>query len=206
MHPWPHHKFLDQIAHDALPDISPHSVVTYIKHTETSTTIKSAGALEQTAGYASGSPMTAAQDYIVREYIAQNVDPLDQRITTNTHDISEMGSTITQITADVDTVQEDVTDIKAGHLTLSSYTTITAEARAQLKGDKGDKGDTGATGATGAPGVDGAPGINWGDGKMIHIDPMFEDGTNSVAVYEQTGITTTLTRAQGGTSDPINSK
>ncbi len=68
-----------------------------------------------------------------------------------------------------------------------------AQGPAGAKGDKGDTGDTGAQGpqgpqgATGATGPQGKPGIDFSQGKMLFIDPMFIEGVNETSKYANSG-------------------
>ena len=79
------------------------------------------------------------------------------------------------------------------------------------KGEKGDKGNTGATGPQGATGPkgdtgpQGKPGIDFSQGKMLYTDPMFNNGTNGVSVYNNSNNgKVTISRTTKTNDNPIS--
>ena len=119
-----------------------------------------------------------------------------------------------------DFAQADSTDP-----TKYSWTKIKGETGATgAKGDKGDKGDTGAQGpqgekgdtgaqgpkgdkgATGAKGDTGDPGVDLSQGKMLYTDPMFEDGNNSIKLYNNSNNgNVILSREESSNDNPTKS-
>ena len=64
---------------------------------------------------------------------------------------------------------------------------------------------TGNTGAQGAQGATGAAGIDYSQGKMLYTDPMFDNGFNSVTVYNNAGDgNVTITRTTKSSDNPFS--